>query len=155
MPPPTGTHQSRSASRSMNRTKRGHMSKESLTLNMPLLHLLSSQPVMGSVRKLPSSIRDSPPSSLINGTSPTAPTMNWLRCTLSFCLLQSSIQCICGARSSIGQFAKAVSPVDLVTELAVMLNFDPVISPFLLHHTIPSKVLGILFFIYICCLYWD
>ena len=30
-------------------------------------------------------------------------------------LLRSSIQCIRGARSSIGQFAKAVSPVDLVT----------------------------------------
>ena len=69
MPPPTGTHQSRSASRSMNRRKREHMSKESLTLNMPLLRLLSSQPVVGSVRKLPPSIRDAPLSSLINGTS--------------------------------------------------------------------------------------
>ena len=73
IPPPTRTHQLRNASRSMNRRKRGHMSKESLTLNMPLLRLLSSQPVVGSVRKLPPSIRDSPLSSLINGTSPTAP----------------------------------------------------------------------------------
>ena len=46
---------------------------------------------------------------------PYSTTMNWLRCTLSFCLLRSSIQCIRGARSSIGRFAKAVSPVDLVT----------------------------------------
>ena len=73
MPPPTGTHQLRSGSRSMNRRKRGHMSKESLTLNMPLLRLLSYQPVVGSVRKLPPSISDLPLSSLINGTSPTAP----------------------------------------------------------------------------------
>ena len=48
-------------------------SKESLTLNMPLLHLLSSQPVVGLVRKLPPSISDLPLSSLINETSPTAP----------------------------------------------------------------------------------
>ena len=46
---------------------------------------------------------------------PYSTTMNWLRCTLSFCLLRSSIQCIRGAHSSIGRFAKAVSPVDLVT----------------------------------------
>ena len=73
MSPPTGTHQLRSGSRSMNRRKRGHMSKESLTLNMPFLRLLSSQPVVGSVRKLPPSINDLPLSLLINGTSPTAP----------------------------------------------------------------------------------
>ena len=50
---------------------------------------------------------------------PYSTTMNWLRCTI-FCLLQSSIQCIRGARSSIGRFSKAVSPVDLV---AAEMNF--------------------------------
>ena len=46
---------------------------------------------------------------------PYSTTMNWLICTLSFCLLWSSIQCMCGAHSSIGRFGKAVSRVDLVS----------------------------------------
>ena len=42
-------------------------------------------------------------------------TMNWLRCTLSFALLRSAIQCIRGARSTRGRAVKAsFSPVDLV-----------------------------------------
>ena len=42
-------------------------------------------------------------------------TMNWLRCTLSFALLCSAIQCVRGARSTRGHAVKAsFSPVDLV-----------------------------------------
>ena len=44
--------------------------------------------------------------------------MKWLRCTISFSLLRSVIQCIQGAggeRSSQGHFVKSGSPVDLVT----------------------------------------
>lgn len=45
---------------------------------------------------------------------PYSSTMNWLRCTLSFCLLRSAIQCVRGARSSRGRFVKSVAPVDLI-----------------------------------------
>lgn len=45
---------------------------------------------------------------------PYSTTMSWLRCTISFCLLRSAIQCIRGARSSGGRFVKAVAPVDLI-----------------------------------------
>ena len=40
--------------------------------------------------------------------------MGWLRCSLSFSLLRSAIQCIRGARSSIGHYASAPPPMDLV-----------------------------------------
>ena len=46
---------------------------------------------------------------------PYSCTMNWLRCTISFSLLRSAVQCIRGARSSRGRYVKSVSPVDLVT----------------------------------------
>jgi len=39
--------------------------------------------------------------------------MGWLRCCLSS-LLHSSIQCLCGARSAIGQFIKTPPVIDLV-----------------------------------------
>ena len=43
-------------------------------------------------------------------------TMNWLRCTLSFALLRSAIQCVQGARSTRGHAVKAsFTPVDLVS----------------------------------------
>ena len=42
-------------------------------------------------------------------------TLFWLRCRLSFSLLRSAIQCIRGARSSIGHAARSPTlPVDLV-----------------------------------------
>ena len=44
---------------------------------------------------------------------PYSQTMNWLRCRISFALLRSAIQCICGACSSHGH--AIFSPVDLVT----------------------------------------
>ena len=40
--------------------------------------------------------------------------MGWLRCSLSFSLLRSAIQCIRGARSSIGHYVSAPPPMDLV-----------------------------------------
>ena len=40
--------------------------------------------------------------------------MGWLRCSLSFSLLRSAIQCIRGARSSIGHYVLAPPPMDLV-----------------------------------------
>ena len=46
---------------------------------------------------------------------PYSSTMSCLRCTLSFCLLRSAIQCIRGAHSSRGHFVKTISPVALVT----------------------------------------
>ena len=121
--------------------------------------------MVGSVRKLPPFTTDVQIIfKAITGSSghafwgdslwdqPYSTTLNWLRCTLSFCLLRSSIQCIRDARSSISRFAKAVSPVDLHgncgDELSVLLNFHPVISPFLLHCTAPSNSLDILFFMY-------
>ena len=33
--------------------------------------------------------------------------MGWLRCSLSFFLLRSANQCICGARSAIGHYVSA------------------------------------------------
>ena len=45
---------------------------------------------------------------------PYSTTLYWLRCSLSFSLLRSAIQCIRGARSSRGHAVK-FSPVDLVT----------------------------------------
>ena len=45
---------------------------------------------------------------------PYSTTLYWLRCSLSFSLLRSAIQCIRGARSSRGHAMK-LSPVDLVT----------------------------------------
>ena len=44
---------------------------------------------------------------------PYSLTMRWLRCTISFALLRSAIQCIRGARSSRGH--AVFLPVDLVT----------------------------------------
>ena len=42
-------------------------------------------------------------------------TMSWLRCTLSFSLLRSAIQCIRGSRSAGGRAAKQqLPPIDLV-----------------------------------------
>ena len=41
-------------------------------------------------------------------------TLGWLRCCLSFSLLHSAIACICGARSSSGQFDRTPPPMDLV-----------------------------------------
>ena len=42
-------------------------------------------------------------------------TMNWLRCTLSYALLRSAIQCIRGARSYRGHAINTgFSPVDLI-----------------------------------------
>ena len=40
--------------------------------------------------------------------------LGWLRCCLGFSLLQSAIQCIRGARSSIGAYTRTPSPMDLV-----------------------------------------
>ena len=46
---------------------------------------------------------------------PYSCTMNWLRCSISFSLLRSAIQCVRGASSSRGHAAKSPSPVYLVT----------------------------------------
>ena len=46
---------------------------------------------------------------------PYSCTMYWLRCSISFFLLRSTIQCIRGACSSHARYVKSVSPVDLVT----------------------------------------
>ena len=40
--------------------------------------------------------------------------LGWLRCCLGFSLLRSAIQCIRGARSSIGAYTRAPPPIDLV-----------------------------------------
>ena len=40
--------------------------------------------------------------------------MGWLRCSLSFSLLRSAIQCVHGARSSIQHYVVAPPPMDLV-----------------------------------------
>ena len=46
-------------------------------------------------------------------------TVSWLRCTLSFSLLRSAIQCIRGSRSARGHATKQqLSPIDLVTSEA-------------------------------------
>ena len=59
-------------------------------------------------------------------TQPYSSTLYWLRCSLSFSLLRSAIQCILGARSSRGHAVK-LSPVDLVT--AEALHPDPFHHP--------------------------
>lgn len=45
---------------------------------------------------------------------PYSSTMAWLRCRITFSMLRSAIQCIRGARSSIGHAAKVAPHVDLV-----------------------------------------
>lgn len=50
-------------------------------------------------------------------------TMGWLRCTISFSLLRSAVQCIRGARSSRGNAAKGALPVDLVSAEAEVSPF--------------------------------
>jgi len=40
--------------------------------------------------------------------------LGWLQCCLGFSLLQSAVQCIRGACSSIGVFNRAPPPMDLV-----------------------------------------
>ncbi len=48
---------------------------------------------------------------------PYSSTLAWMRCKLSFALLQSAIQCIRGARFASGRALKfEVSPSDLVVE---------------------------------------
>ena len=50
-------------------------------------------------------------------------TMSWLRCTLSFSLLRSSIQCIRGSRSAGGRAVKhRIPPIDLVTSEASLVT---------------------------------
>ena len=50
---------------------------------------------------------------------PYSSTMAWIRCSLSFSLLRSSIQCIRGARSAIGHAVKqSIPPLDLVSSEA-------------------------------------
>ena len=50
---------------------------------------------------------------------PYSSTMAWIRCSLSFSLLRSSIQCIRGARSTIGHAVKqSIPPLDLVSSEA-------------------------------------
>ena len=61
---------------------------------------------------------------------PYSTTLYWLRCSLSFSLLRSAIQCIRGARSSRGHAVK-LSPVDLVT--AEALRPDP------FHHPVHAR----------------
>ncbi len=41
-------------------------------------------------------------------------TISWLRCTISFSLLRSAVQCIRGARSSKGKAARSIPLVDFV-----------------------------------------
>ena len=138
MPPPTATHQLRSASRSMNRRKRVHMSKESLTLNMPLLHLLSSQPVVHGLGKEAITFYKRLTSLLADQwDQPYSITMNWLRCTLSFCLLWSSHSWCTLLDWSICQSSFISWSGTCGDELSVFLNFYPVTFPFLLHCTIP------------------
>ena len=48
-----------------------------------------------------------------------SPTMSWLHCRLTFCLLHSAIQCIRSAHSSCGHAIKSeIPPIDLVTSEA-------------------------------------
>ena len=50
---------------------------------------------------------------------PYSSTIAWIRCALSFSLLRSSIQCIRGARSTVGHtMRQPVPPIDLVTSEA-------------------------------------
>ena len=51
-------------------------------------------------------------------------TMAWIRCSLSFSLLRSSIQCIRGARSTTGHVIKQqIPPIDLVSSEARFSSF--------------------------------
>ena len=51
---------------------------------------------------------------------PYSSTLSWLRCRLNFSLLRSAIQCIRGARSSVGQAMKTPPPMDLaMSELQI------------------------------------
>ena len=56
---------------------------------------------------------------------PYCSTMAWIRCSLSFSLLRSSIQCIKGARSAGGRASKQlIPPIDLVsTEAKISISF--------------------------------
>ena len=49
---------------------------------------------------------------------PYSSTMGWLRCSLSFALLRSSILCIRGSRSSTGRVIQEPPPMDLVSSEA-------------------------------------
>ena len=52
--------------------------------------------------------------------------MGWLRCSLSFSLLRSVIECARGARSSILHYIQAPPPMDLVrVESNMSLEDDP------------------------------
>ena len=53
------------------------------------------------------------PSYRLSGVMNTL-VLGWLRCCLGFSLLHSAIQCIRGARSSIGAYTRAPPPMDLV-----------------------------------------
>ena len=53
---------------------------------------------------------------------PYSSTMTWMRCLLSFSLLHSAIQCIRGARSTIGHPFKSTSPCDLINREARLLQ---------------------------------
>ena len=51
-------------------------------------------------------------------------TMAWIRCSLSFALLKSSIQCIRGARSAVGRAARDhLPPADLVSSEAGYMDY--------------------------------
>ena len=51
--------------------------------------------------------------------------MGWLHCSLSFSLLRSAIECVRGARSSIGHFHRAPPTLDLVqVESNIITNFN-------------------------------
>lgn len=51
-------------------------------------------------------------------------TIAWIRCSLSFSLLRSSIQCICGTRSATGHTVKQpIPPIDLVSTEARFSTF--------------------------------
>ena len=45
--------------------------------------------------------------------------MGWLRCSLSFFLLRSANQCICGAHSAIGPYVSASPPMDLESSITI------------------------------------
>ena len=59
---------------------------------------------------------------------PYSSTLHWLRCSISFSVLRSSIRCIRGARSSRGHPIK-LSPVDLVSAEASLQPLTPLETP--------------------------
>ena len=66
------------------------------------------------------------PCCLISGGDEYSIIMGWLRCSLSFSLLRSAIQCVRGARSSIRHYIQAPPPMDLVrVESNMSLEDDP------------------------------